>query len=69
MIENQCLETHLNLRRDLVGRQTRIWFNRSSLLAMVSADKDGWQEIEETFGVLLLLFALGNMVKLLVEVI
>ena len=38
MRESQCLETDLNLRRDFMGRKSRIWIRRSTLLAIVSAD-------------------------------
>lgn len=45
MRASQCLDTHLNLRMDLIGRWRRISVRRSSLLAIISADKgnDVWQ--------------------------
>lgn len=36
MTDFQCLDTDLNLRRDFIGKQTRISANRSSLFAMTA---------------------------------
>ena len=39
--ESQCLDTDLNLIRDLRGSRSRTSFRRSSLLAIISAEYDG----------------------------
>lgn len=37
--ECQCLETHLNLRRDSMGRRRRIYIKRTTLLATKEAEE------------------------------
>lgn len=46
MRESQCLETDLNLIKDLMGRWRRISLRRSSLSAIISAEYDGGEELE-----------------------
>ena len=38
--ECQCLETHLNLRRDSMGRRRRIYIKRTTLLATKEAEAE-----------------------------
>ena len=65
------METDLNLRRDLMGRRRRISIRRSSLWAMVSAERDGGVELEmaaiaAAFGRVLVLL-LKNILKDLID--
>ncbi|KAK0597985.1 hypothetical protein LWI29_030508 [Acer saccharum] len=45
MRESRCLDTDMNLSKDLMGMQRNSSVRRSSLLAIVSADDDDWNKL------------------------